>query len=316
MINGATGNGTTIDKQWLGSFGASAACELGSNGRYTVEDLEPGPYDVIFRSGGASTSSIRIDIPNVPDHHLPLQFAGAELAGRVVDAADEPAAVRIEVIDAAGASHVTSSDRNGEFRLLGLSEGRARVTAAGGGKKADTEIETDDASARNLLLRLADDGSGGLTVDVRDSDGRPAAGVLVFALANSGVVAGSTDREGRVALPNVTGSVVPLAVHQPGGRWAFASGRSGQSARLVLPARPGSLVANSAAGAAEAAIVAPNGFPLDRVLPMVGISSRIASGSSLRVPGLPPGLYDVSVGMVRKGVTIAAGGLTEVRFGD
>jgi hypothetical protein len=153
-----------------------------------------------------------------------------------------------------------------------------------------------------------------LTVDVHDADGTPAAGVLVFAMANNGVVAGSTDRNGRAKLQGVSGNV-PVAAHQPGGRWAFASGRSGEATRLVLPARPGAVVANSNA-AGEAVILAPNGFPLDRVLPMVGISSRIASGSSLRLPGLPPGAYAVTLGTLRKGVTVAPGAVAEVRFGD
>ncbi|HUR79297.1 MAG TPA: hypothetical protein VM733_00930, partial [Thermoanaerobaculia bacterium] len=315
MINGSTEAGTTIDKQWLGAFGASSSCELAANGEFVLDDVEPGLYDVVFRSNGASTAKIQIEIPNVPEHRLPLRFDGAEIAGKVVDASNKPAAVRIEVVDAAGASHVASSGIDGEFRLLGLSEGRAHVKAFGSQKKAETDVETDDASARNVVLRLEDDASSGLTVDVRDADGTPAAGVLVFAMANNGVVAGSTDRDGRASLPTVSG-VVPVAVHQPGGRWAFASGRSGEPTRLVLPARPGAFVANTSGGAGEAGIIAPNGFPLDRVLPMVGISSRIASGSSLRVPGLPPGSYDVSLGAFRKGVTVAPGGVAEVKFGD
>ncbi len=315
MINGATETGTTIDKQWLGAFGASTSCELAPSGEFLLDDVEPGLYDVVFRSNGAATAKVRIEIPNVPDYRLPLRFDGAEIAGRVVDAANKPAAVRIEVVDAAGASHVASSGLDGEFRLLGLSEGRAHVKAIGSRKKAETDVETDDAAARSVVLHLEDDASSGLTIDVRDADGSPAAGVLVFALANSGVVAGSTDRDGRASLPSVSG-VVPVAVHQPGGRWAFASGRSGESTRLTLPARPGTFVANTSGGAGDAAILAPYGFPLERVLPMVGISSRIASGSSLRVAGLPPGSYDVSLGAFRKGVTVAAGGVAEVRFGD
>jgi hypothetical protein len=314
MLNGSTEYGTTIDKQWLGSFGASNACELAASGEFAVEDFEPGLYDVVFRSDGASTAAVRVEIPNVPEHHLPLRFEGAEIAGKVVDAANQPAAVRIEVMDASGASHVARSGIDGEFRLLGLSGGRAHVKATGAGRKAETEVETEDAGARNVVLRLADDPSSGLTVDVRDADGSPAAGVLVFAMANSGVIAGSTDRDGRAKLQGVAGNA-PVAVHQPGGKWAFASGRSGETTRLVLPARPGAVVANSAA-TGDASIMAPNGFPLDRVLPMVGISSRIASGSSLRVLGLPPGAYDVSIGAFRKGVTVTPGAVAEVRFGD
>lgn len=316
MINGSTDRGTTIDKQWLGSFGASASCAIQSNGEFSLEELEPGTYDVVFRANGASTTKVAVTIPNAAEHRVALQFAGAEIAGRVIDATDQPASVRIEVVDASGASHVTSSDIDGGFRLLGLTEGRARVTAAGARKKAVVSVETDDAEARALLLRLADDPAAGLTVDVRDATGKPAAGVLVFALADSGVLAGSTDRDGRASLPAASGGPVRLAAHQPGGPWAFGSGQPGETAQLFLPARPGAMVANSISGAGEASIVAPNGFPLERVLPMVGISSRITSGSSLRLAGLPPGSYDLSFGLFRKGVTVSAGSVSEVRFGD
>jgi hypothetical protein len=315
LINGATEAGTTIDRQWLGSLGASTSCPLASNGEFALEDLDPGAYDVVFRSSGASTTKVSIDVPNVPEHRLPLRFDGAEIAGKVVDARDQATAARIEVVDAAGASHVTSSGMDGEFRLLGLSPGRAEVRALASRRKAETTIDTGDSSARNFVLRLEDDPSSGLTIDVLDADGSPAAGVLVFALAGSGVVAGSTDREGRASLPTVSG-VVPVAVHQPGGRWAFASGRSGQPTRLVLPSRPGAFVARTSAFAGDAAILAPHGFPLDRVLPMVGISSRVASGGSLNVPGLPAGSYDVSLGVFRRIVTVAPGAVAEVRFPD
>jgi len=315
LIAGETERGTTIDKEWLGAFGATATSDVGSNGEFALEDLEPGPYDVVFRSGDASSTTIRVGIPDVPDYRLPLEFAGAELAGRVIDAKDKPVAARVEAIDAAGASHLTSSGIDGEFRLLGLSSGLARVKATAGGRKGQAEVDTDDPSARSVVLRLADDPSAGVSVELRDDAGRPAAGILVFAFANGGVVAASTDRDGKVTLPNITGGAVPLAAHQPGGSWAFGNGQAGQSTRLVLPSRPGSLVANSTSPG-EAAIIAPNGFPLERALPMVGISSRVTSGSSLRVSGLPPGFYDVSVGMNRRGVTIVAGAVAEVRFGE
>lgn len=316
MMNGATEHGTTIDKQWLGSFGASSACELASTGEFTIDDLEPGPYDVVFRSNGASTTTVRVEVPDVPEHHLQLRFEGAGIAGKVYDAESRPAAVRVEVIDAAGARHLTSSGLDGEFRLLGLSGGRARVKATGAGKTAATEVETGDAAAHSVVLRLADDPSSGLTVDVRHDDGRPAAGVLVFAMANGGVIAGSTDREGRASLQSVAGGAVAVAVHEPGGKWAFADGRSGDTTRVVLPARPGVVVANCSDAAGDAGITAPNGFPLDRVLAMVGISSRISPASSLRISGLPPGAYGISLGAFRKGVTVAPGAIAEVHFGN
>lgn len=90
MINGATENGTTIEKQWLGSFGASTACELAQNGEFVLDEMDPGLYDVVFRSNGASTTSVQIAMPDVPDHHLPLRFEGAEIAGRVVDTENPP----------------------------------------------------------------------------------------------------------------------------------------------------------------------------------------------------------------------------------
>ncbi|HVG23199.1 MAG TPA: carboxypeptidase regulatory-like domain-containing protein [Thermoanaerobaculia bacterium] len=316
MINGSTEQGTTIDKQWLGSFGASVSCELTASGEFRIDDLEPGPWEVVFRSNGASTATIRVDIPDVPEHQLRLRFDSNEIAGTVYDAASRPAAVRIDVVDAAGASHSTRSGVDGAFRLLGVSGGRARVKATTTGKSAATEVDPADSVAQNVVLRLEDDRSSGLTVDVCHADGSPAAGVLVFAMANSGVIAGSTDREGRASLPTVSGEGIALAVHEPGGRWAFANGRAGENARLMLPTHPGAFVATSADATGEAAITAPNGFPLDRVLPMIGISSRLGSGGSLRVPGLPPGAYDVALGAFHKGVTIAPGAVAEVRFGN
>lgn len=315
MVASTTEHGTTVGKTWLGSLGAATTSELTGSGEFVLDEMEPGDYVVVFRGRGASTAPVRVTIPNIPEHRMQLRFDGNEIAGRVLDPAGKPVAARIEVSDSAGASHITSSGMDGQFSLLGLSRGRAKVKATTQRRSAEAEVNVDDESARNVVLRLAEDPDSGLNVEVHDANGNPASGVLVFAIANGGVVAASTDGSGRASLQGIpSGATVPVAAHQLGGAWSFGIGRNGDPTRLVLTPTSGNVIATSTGAAGDVAIAAPNGFPLHRVLPMVGGSARITTTSPLRITGLPPGTYTIVLGMLRKDVPVSAGGAAAVSF--
>lgn len=310
-----TAQGSTIGMDWLGSFGASFQAAVTPRGTFEVEAIEPGEYDIVFSAGGASTSPLHVRLPDTGEHSLPLRFEDRELAGLVEDANHRPSAARVEVVDGAGATHAGSSGPDGQFRILGVSAGRATVRATASGREGKVVIDPSQSEARRLLLRLTEEQGGGIELTVEGERGQPAAGALVFVSDRGGLRMASTDREGRAVFRSLAeDDSFAVAVHRLGGEWAFATVRAGTPARVVLPIRFGTVLAETLGMSGATQITTPSGFPLDRVLPMVGISPRLTEGASLRLSGLPVGNYAISMGMLQQSATVLAGETTTVRF--
>jgi Carboxypeptidase regulatory-like domain len=315
MTSSQTPQGSTMGTEWLGTFGASTFVTV-ARGTFAVDGIAPGQYDVVFRTGASATAPVRLELPDIGEHNLRLQFEDREIAGTIRDAEERPALARVEVVDGTGATHITNSGLDGQFRLLGLGAGRATIRATASGRKAEMAIDPSSQSARNLILRLTDEDRRGFAVTVRESRGQPAAGVLVFLTERGGLRAASTDNEGRAVFRAVdeNGGSCAVAVHRLGGEWAFGTVRAGSPSNIVLPERGGTVVAQADGIAGAAFITTPDGFPLDRVLPMVGISTQLGSAGSLRLAGLPAGTYSVRMGMSQKVAMVSAGETTLVRF--
>lgn len=313
LMKSRTEQGSPVGSQWIGSFGAATMSEVSTEGIFVIDELEPADYDVVFLSAGAITTKVQVSVPDVPEHQLRLRFEGHELAGTVVNADGQPNAAQISVTDGAGMVHTTGAGSDGQFRLLGLAEGRAKVKATASGRKAEAEVDPAGHDARNLVLRLSA-ATGGVSVAV-DEDGQPAAGVLVFVIGPNGLLTASTDREGRAAFRSLDEErgAFPVAAHRPGGAWGFGT-ISGGTARVRLTARGGTLLAQSAKPSGSVTLVTPGGFPLERVLPMVGIVPQLSGGGSLRLSGLPPGMYSVAVGVLQKSANVTAGETAVAEF--
>ena len=315
LTRSQTPQGSTVGTEWLGSFGAATYAAVDSRGAFAVDGIAPGEYEVVFRAGSGSTAPVRLNLPDVREHNLRLQFDARELAGSVRDANDRAVLARVEVVDGAGATHVTSSGSDGRFRLLGVSAGRAAIKATANGRRAEATVDAADQAARQMVLRLLDEDRSGLSVTVHEFRGHPAAGVLVFMTERGGLRAASTDGEGRAVFRSVEGSgSFAIAVHRPGAEWAFGNVQAGSPSRIVLPENGGSVVAQSHGMSGFASIITPSGFPLDQVLPMVGISTHLGTAGTLRLTGLPAGSYAFRVGMQQKVAMVSGGETTTLRF--
>lgn len=315
MMRSQTPQGSTLGTEWMGSFGAATYVVVGAGGKFFVDGIAPGEYEVVFRTGSATTAPVRLELPETGEHTLRLQFEDREIAGVTRDANDRPALARVEVVDGAGVAHVTNSGLDGQFRLLGLSAGKATVKASASGRKAETTVDPAALEARNVLLRLTDEDRGGLSVTVQEYRGQPAAGVLVFLTERGGLRAASTDNDGRAVFRAVDESVTcAVAVHRLGGEWAFGTVRAGSPSRIVFSEKVGTVVAQSNGVSGSTYITTPNGFPLDQVLPMVGISTHLGSAGTLRLSGLPAGSYAVRVGLSQQLAMVSAGETTMIRF--
>lgn len=315
LTRSQTPQGSTVGTEWLGSFGAANYVAVDARGAFTVDTIAPGEYEVVFRAGSGTTAPVRLILPDVREHNVRLQFDEREVAGFVRDADDRAVLARVEVVDGAGLTHVTSSGSDGRFQLLGVSAGRATIKATASGRKAETTVDAAAQAARQVVLRLLDEDRAGLAVTVHEYRGQPAAAVLVFVIERGGLRAASTDGEGRAVFRSVDGNgSFAIAVHRPGAEWAFGNVQAGSPTRIVLPERGGSVVAQSNGMSGFASITTPSGFPLDQVLPMVGISTHLGSAGTLRLNGLPAGTYAVRVGLQQKVAMVSGGETTTLRF--
>jgi hypothetical protein len=315
LLKTETLQGSNVGRDWIGSFGASTGCEVGSQGQFMIEELEPGEYTVTFRNGGASTSPARVSVPDVPDHQVQLRFDAHEIAGTVLDSDGTPSPAHVEIVDASGAVHTTTSGMDGHFQLLGISAGSAKVKASAKGRKAVIEVDPSRLDAQNVVLQLSA-ASGGVSVGLEE-DGRPASGALVFVIGPRGVLVASTDRDGRALFPGIEDErgVYPVAAYRVGGSWVFGTAGGGAPARLALAgARAGTLLAQSSGPSGPVRMLTPSGFPLDRVLPMIGIMPQLRNGDSFHLSGLPAGTYSISVGMIQKSASVTAGETAVSKF--
>ncbi|HET8772888.1 MAG TPA: carboxypeptidase regulatory-like domain-containing protein [Thermoanaerobaculia bacterium] len=315
FVRQKTDAGSTIGTEVLGTFGASTTAAVGESGTFVADDVQPGAYDVVFRGGSAATEPVRVTVADAADQALDLRFEGHEVAGVVLDRDERAVAAQLEVVDAAGVTRRTASGTDGRFALLGVADGPVKITATAAAGRGALEVDPSDRSASPIVIRLTDEVRA-LTVSVADADGQPAAGVLVFARTPQRMFAASTDRDGRAEFRNPGDAPIALAAHRPGGTWAFGQTQGDAPARLVLPVRCGTLIARSSNGSASATIVSPSGFPLDQVLPMVGLSTHLGSGASLQIAGLPQGAYLLARGQKQRQVTIHPGEVVVEDFSD
>jgi hypothetical protein len=301
-----TEQGSDIGREWIGAIGAATVCQVGSEGRFEIDDIEPAGYDVVFRNGGGVTAPVAVTLANVEVQTLPLRFEDGRVEGIVLSADDHPTPARIEITDGAGSVLTTSSGQDGRFQLLGLSQGRATIRATASGHEAEDHVDTHQQAARNVVLRLSPEETEGLTITVLDAAGHPAAGILAFVSTARGMAMASTDNDGRANIRNNGNDnfALPFAVYRPGGEWAFGTVRPGVTGTVSLPARSGRLLIRSPEAAGLAAISAPNHFPMDQVLPLVGVTSQIERGGTLQIPGLSPGIYTVALGALQRSVSI------------
>lgn len=223
-----------------GTFGG-ARTVAGQDGRFRLEGLEPGAYQLVVHDGAESPEHVR-DVHLETDQDLLVELEALALDGEVVGDRDgsaiPDAVVTLTAADRADAGQpiVRRTDRHGRFRFAGLASGRYRVRARGEGYGNRAQvIDVDDRTGgQRVELRLAP--SEALTLDVRHPTGRVAGEVGVVVLdAQDQIVLDrwlSPGADGLIRLDDL-----------PAGRWTLlASGRGTATTRQIVEV-PGGPVA-------------------------------------------------------------------------
>ncbi len=282
-------------------------------GRYRLEGLDPGRYDVFARSEqhGHVEASVEITAEGVTRRDLVFP-AGVEVSGRVSDEAGVavPGANLIlsPVESDAAVAAVSSADgafrfpavSDGTFRLSGYAPGFARTVAPG-------EVQVAGREVRGLVLQLSRGTT--LTGRVLGLDPEEREGVSIQAhrmdLTFSQPQMGRTDPEGRYKLANL-----------PPGDWRFtalAGKRSVQETLQLAPGVPeavldfrfptsgfilsGRVIADHAPLAGAQVWASSNGGSFQAVTGPDGV---------FRLSNLPPGHYSLSVSGPEEGMGTGA----------
>ncbi|HEY8210184.1 MAG TPA: carboxypeptidase-like regulatory domain-containing protein, partial [Myxococcaceae bacterium] len=153
--------GATVDVSPYLAAGDSGRAVTDSEGRFSVNGLAPGAYDVVVRGQGISEVLERgITVANGEQYTLHVEVAGtAEVEGTVTDGAGQP--VPGAVVTAAGPMEDTpsvsaSTDAEGNYRMTGVPVGRVEIAAGrteGGYKpRLSLQLTEDDVGRADFTL--------------------------------------------------------------------------------------------------------------------------------------------------------------------
>jgi protocatechuate 3,4-dioxygenase beta subunit len=217
--------------------------ETDHDGRFEIDGLEPGDYDVRLRhwqTGLAYDEPIGLTV----SRKILLDVPTARVGGRVVDATDhEPlAGATLSLVPDGPTSsgsrrsmHSATSDLEGKFELGNVGDGGFTLTASKQGYAASTRSVVVQSGRTVDDLQLALDPTEGVTLEVRLPTGTPPAEVSLAVLeASGGTLLGgtyATGENGRVRLSSV-----------PPGRWTAVISAAGAATSRVEVQAPGPAV--------------------------------------------------------------------------
>jgi len=274
--------------------------EVRADGHFETDSLVAGIWHVIWRPDQGGTSRSReVELPDVSDWVVELDFAPHALSGVVVDRRGSPVAeARVEDLDLRAA---TRSNEAGAFTLLDVEPGTHRLMARKAGLRSEpvtVEVAPDrPAEPVTLVLEREDEELLRVTVE---GDAGPAAGSLVF-------LEGDADH-GLVLLTSDANGLATSRLYPPWPRHvraaAFAGGSLvlGSWAPLERALREGLALDVEESTALEIRregpptavdIVSADGWNVAGLLRHVGFLTTVSSDRPLRLDGIPPGTYRV-----------------------
>ncbi len=289
---------------------------IGNDGVYRLDSVLPGAWDVSWRrSGGGSQAPRTLSIPAGEDEVVrDIAYDGVSVLGRVVDAEGRPAAHA--TVEAFPDQAPVVTDRQGNFRFLGLLPGRyelrARLSLA---RSEAVEVALDrpgDRASVELRLESAA-GSDRLRIEVRGAAG----GFCHVEQGGSGQLVQLS--AGRAETPLDEKATQVRAACRADGAWAFGGWvpfRDAAEDGLTLDVSDSTaslaLVAASDQARQGIVILVPGGWDLGRLRMWFGGAATFSVGET--VPNLPPGSYEIrSPGGTRQAFA-EAGRVTEVGF--
>ncbi|HVT14952.1 MAG TPA: carboxypeptidase-like regulatory domain-containing protein [Thermoanaerobaculia bacterium] len=285
---------------------------VGADGRFETEELTAGHWRVLWFYQGSASSEVTVDIPEGDHFETVLGFPGFAVTGTVSDAVGKPvegARVR-ELVSGA----LAMSGADGSFSLTGLKAGKAAVEARlrdQASQVAELELAAERPPAP-LRLVLGDRKGQTVAVQVLGASGAPVAGAFVF-LEEAGkgqrlLVADGAGKATATLEPPLPAQVRAAAF--AGGSWAFGGWSSREAAEEGLALQVGnggsSLTVTTSKRDGSPRIVGPEGWEVSWLLRQLGVPPALSPRRPLRVGGLAPGTYTVSLGGASVSVAVAA----------
>ncbi|HEX6202470.1 MAG TPA: carboxypeptidase-like regulatory domain-containing protein, partial [Thermoanaerobaculia bacterium] len=293
-----------------------------ADGRFAVEHLLPGRYDLLVTASGHAPLRVPgVEVPAPPEDGdlgtVSLE-PGAEITGRVVDAEGRPLAGveirrferdalygRLALPGADEAAPLTTAE-DGRFVIADLAAGAVvdlmfdapgytQETVSGVTAPPERPLTVELTATAIVAGRVVDgfgDGLAGITVQAMPDEAGPG-GRRRF---DARVAFARTDDDGRFEIENVPPGAVRLAASGGGFRPGEASGIE------LAPGerRDGVRIELQRGGTLVGRVLAPDGQPLPNALVQVsanllwgGIEGRTDGDGRYRLPGLPEGVLQV-----------------------
>ncbi len=148
---------------------------LDPEGRYLMEDVLPGAWEVIWmplRGGMQEVREVRVPDGDAEDVVLNFDYTGASVAGVVLDA--EGAAARHATVDVFPGRRAVVAGEDGRFVALGLAPGAYQLRARLRGQRSrlvDVELREYGESASVQLTLLDDAPSDELEIRIAGAEG-------------------------------------------------------------------------------------------------------------------------------------------------
>lgn len=294
--------------------------QVDADGTFDTEDLRAGEWLVRWTSqAGAMTAPHKLVVEERPEVQVVVRYDASGVRGVVVDEHGLPVK-RATVRQMNGDGFALTAD-DGTFAIAGLVAGQHRFRAEGerGMRSATAVVELEaNREAEPLRLVLSKEGADALRVIVNAAHGGPAGSALVFVEAASGetrIVTTAADGRAAVSFDDgVPASVRAAAIHD--GAWVFGEWRPTTTLRegLTLSIGQNGTLAVTSEAAGECEIRGPHGWDVRMLLRRMGAVPFVEPSMPLHVSGLPPGMYDVSVGADATHATVRRGETTTVTF--
>jgi hypothetical protein len=281
--------------------GTMASALSGEDGRFAVEDLSPGAYDLFAMKEGTGIRVMRQGELPAADLRIELPRLGA-LRGRVVDSksghpvATFAVATALSAAEWSGAEPQSFYDAAGQFVLRDIPVGEVSVSVRAEGylpKDAPALVFADGEEAPPVEISL----EPGVEVQgrVTTSTGQPLPDVRVSAAADGAEEEATveSDEEGRFRFPGLPRGTVTLDFQHAGYVSARRSFDTADTTRVDVALAPGlslkGVVLSGGVGVPDAYVNASSS-----AADADDGSAKSGEGGTFTIEGLSPGRYTVT----------------------
>jgi protocatechuate 3,4-dioxygenase beta subunit len=289
-----------------------------SAGKYTIDNVPPGSYQVVADKEGYESSSLMVTVleetTTVADFSLSQIIVLGSITGTVTDTEDGSPVAGATVTDG---TRTTTTDATGEYNIANMPPGTYQVTASKSGYESSSltvTVSAEITAVANLsLTRIIV--AGAITGTVNDAeDGSPVAGATV----SDGIRTTTTDSTGKYTIADV-----------PPGTYQVTASKSGyeSSSLTVTVSEENSAVANlSLNKIVILGTIAGTVTDTEDGSPIVGAkvtdgtrTTTTDSTGKYTIANVPPGTYQVTASKAgyhssSLTVTVLSGGTAVANF--